>query len=391
MYFFLIVGGGMALSILLIYQLCRLAHIEVKLCSLVLCAFLALAVNAIAIRLSPFLNTGHYIRLGLLVVAAATIVTLFNEKMLRREEEVAANSEKEILEAIKKPLPWEEVAEEPAKDTIKQIVEPLAAETPSKDKIDKINEEVKEGVKAEPIAEAIAAAEPPKNSEPVAIAPKPLQEKSPAAKPVESEQPTEQELERAAAAQLKIIARGKENSVAAEKESKAIAKEKTKELAISLAKEEKKAREEAIKKQRQEYREQADKLSTLDDILDHIYEVKDKSPLAAITAYEVAIDRYPTDDYTPFLVIELATIYREQGDYQGAINTYTDALKIPIIAKNETMVLEFKKNISYLKVVLDTLKANHLESVPFAKLSHELKEKIEAEFTRRLATNTMGE
>lgn len=384
MYFFLIVGGGMALSILLIYQLCRLAHIEVKLCSLVLCAFLALAVNAIAIRLSPFLNTGHYIRLGLLVVAAAAIVTLFNEKMLRREEEVAANSDKEILEAIKKPLPWEEAAEEPAKDTIKPIAEPVAAENPSKDKI---NEEVKTD---EPIADAIAAAEPPKISEPVA-APEPPQEKPPAAKPVEPEQPTEQELEKAAAAQLKIIARGKENSAAAEKESKAIAKEKTKELAISLAEEEKKAREEAIKKQRQEYREQADKLSTLDDILDHIYEVKDKSPLAAITAYEVAIDRYPTDDYTPFLVIELATIYREQGDYQGAISTYTDALKIPIIAKNETMVLEFKKNISYLKVVLDTLKANHLESVPFAKLSHELKEKIEAEFARRLTTNTMGE
>lgn len=383
MYFFLIVGGGMALSILLIYQLCRLAHIEVKLCSLVLCAFLALAVNAIAIRLSPFLNTGHYIRLGLLVVAAAAIVTLFNEKMLRREEEVTANSEKEILEAIKKPLPWEEVAEEPAKDTAKPIDKPVAAEKISDDKI--------EEVKAEPIAEAIAAAEPPKISEPTAAAPKPPQEKPPAAIPIEPEQPSEQELERAAAAQLKIIARGKENSAAAEKESKAIAKEKTKELAISLAKEEKKAREDAIKKQRQEYREQADKLSTLDDILDHIYEVKDKSPLAAITAYEVAIDRYPTDDYTPFLVIELATIYREQGDYQGAINTYTDALKIPIIAKNETMVLEFKKNISYLKVVLDTLKANHLESVPFAKLSHELKEKIEAEFTRRLATNTMGE
>lgn len=383
MYFFLIVGGGMALSILLIYQLCRLAHIEVKLCSLVLCAFLALAVNAIAIRLSPFLNTGHYIRLGLLVVAAAAIVTLFNEKMLRREEEVAANSDKEILEAIKKPLPWEEVAEEPAKDTTKPIAKPLAAEKSSEDKV--------EEVKTEPIAETIAAAEPPKISEPVAIAPKPLQEKPPAAKPVEPEQPTEQELEKAAAAQLKIIARGKENSAAAEKESKAIAKEKTKELAISLAAEEKKAREEAIKKQRQEYREQADKLSTLDDILDHIYEVKDKSPLAAITAYEVAIDRYPTDDYTPFLVIELATIYREQGDYQGAISTYTDALKIPIIAKNETMVLEFKKNISYLKVVLDTLKESHLESVPFAKLSHELKEKIEAEFTRRLTTNTMGE
>lgn len=386
MYFFLIVGGGMALSILLIYQLCRLAHIEVKLCSLVLCAFLALAVNAIAIRLSPFLNTGHYIRLGLLVVAAAAIVTLFNEKMLRREEEVAANSDKEILEAIKKPLPWEEAAEEPAKDTIKPIAKPLAAEKSSEDKV----EEVREEVKAEPIAEAIAAAEPPKISEPVA-APEPPQEKPPAERPVEPEQPTEQELEKAAAAQLKIIARGKENSAAAEKESKAIAKEKTKELAISLAEEEKKAREEAIKKQRQEYREQADKLSTLDDILDHIYEVKDKSPLAAITAYEVAIDRYPTDDYTPFLVIELATIYREQGDYQGAISTYTDALKIPIIAKNETMVLEFKKNISYLKVVLDILKANHLESVPFAKLSHELKEKIEAEFTRRLATNTMGE
>lgn len=54
MTFILLTGSIMAISIFLIYRLCRLAGIEMKWISLVLCAVLAFIVNALAISMSAF-------------------------------------------------------------------------------------------------------------------------------------------------------------------------------------------------------------------------------------------------------------------------------------------------------------------------------------------------
>ena len=84
MTFILLTGSIMAVSIFLIYRLCRLAGIEMKWISLVLCAVLAFIVNALAISMSAFLDRTHYFRLGVLVVLAAALVTLVNEHQIGR-------------------------------------------------------------------------------------------------------------------------------------------------------------------------------------------------------------------------------------------------------------------------------------------------------------------
>jgi colicin import membrane protein len=89
MAFILITGSIMSISIFLIYRLCRFFKIEMKWISLVLCAIMAFIVNGMAITMSPFLDRTHYLRLGILVVTAAALVTIFNERMLRREEALA--------------------------------------------------------------------------------------------------------------------------------------------------------------------------------------------------------------------------------------------------------------------------------------------------------------
>ena len=91
MTFILITGSIMTISIFLIHRLCRFFGIEMKWTSLVLCAVMAFIVNGMAITMSPFLDRGHYLRLGILVVTAAAVVTLFNERMLRREEALAGS------------------------------------------------------------------------------------------------------------------------------------------------------------------------------------------------------------------------------------------------------------------------------------------------------------
>ena len=85
MIFLLTTGSIMAISIFLIYRLCRFFHIDMKYSSLLLCAVLAFVVNGAAIIMSPFLDKAHYLRLGLLVVVAAALVTFYNERLLRRE------------------------------------------------------------------------------------------------------------------------------------------------------------------------------------------------------------------------------------------------------------------------------------------------------------------
>ena len=110
----------MAVSIFLIYKLCHFFSIEIKWSSLVFCAVMAFIVNGAAISMSPFLDRAHYLRLGILVITAAAAVTIFNERLLRREEAVAGNYTSlatEILAPEDMPAPPPE--------------EKLAAETPS--------------------------------------------------------------------------------------------------------------------------------------------------------------------------------------------------------------------------------------------------------------------
>ena len=110
----------MAVSIFLTYKLCHFLNIEIKWSSLVLCAVMAFIVNGAAISMSPFLDRAHYLRLGILVITAAAAVTIFNERLLRREEAVAGNYTSlatEILAPEDMPAPPPE--------------EKKAAETPS--------------------------------------------------------------------------------------------------------------------------------------------------------------------------------------------------------------------------------------------------------------------
>ncbi len=85
MTFFVITVSIMAVSILLIYKLCRFFGLELKWISLVLCAILAFVVNGVTIMLSPFLTQDHYVRLAALVLVSAALVTLINEYLLKRD------------------------------------------------------------------------------------------------------------------------------------------------------------------------------------------------------------------------------------------------------------------------------------------------------------------
>ena len=128
------------------------------------------------------------------------------------------------------------------------------------------------------------------------------------------------------------------------------------------------------------FRPQVESLDTLDALLDFAYEQAAHEPAAAICAYQQAIARFPEDSYTPFLIIELGNIYKEQAAYQDAIDAYQHALSLPIIAANDAIRQEFAKNIRYLGIVQNILSKHHALQTPFRDIPGAIMQEIETEF-----------
>ncbi len=349
MTFILITGSIMTISIFLIYRLCRFFDIEMKWTSLVLCAVMAFIVNGMAITMSPFLDRGHYLRLGILVVTAAALVTFFNERMLRREESLAGHCTVLTTEE----LPLEE--EPPVEDdmlTADHMEEP-----------DQTNHEETTAAPAEPAMKQAADAEAQKAVEAAQIAAQAVADKEAkiAAEKAKKEAQAKAEAEAEKAAKERAERKKREEEAAAKARAEAEAKAK------------RQAHE-------QELKQAISRMDSLDAILDFAYEAKDAAPKDAIWAYREAITRYSDDDYTPFLIIELGNLYKEQANYSGAIATYKQALDMPIIAQNAAMCQEFTKNIHYLGTVQDILAKHAALSTPFPQIPGEIMQEIETEF-----------
>ena len=384
----------MSISIFLIYRLCRFFNIEMKWTSLVLCAVMAFIVNGMAITMSPFLDRAHYLRLGILVITAAALVTFFNERMLRKDEALAgctvlpteqlpveetppAEDDKDILLARRN----ETVETDSTDDTpvaeipVTEETSSTQAEPPKDEPAEKSAAEIKEAQLAVEAAEAAAKVLAEKEA---AIAAKKAEEEAKAEKAAK-ERAAQKKREEAARKKAEAEARAKAEAAA---KAKAEAAARAKAEAERQAKEQARQQELAAKRKAHEkqLKQELASMDSLDAILDFAYETKTTQPKDAIFAYHEAIARYADDDYTPFLVIELGNLYKEQANYSGAIATYKKALDMPIIAQNDAMCQEFTKNIHYLGTVQDILAKHAALSTPFPQIPGEIMQEIEDEF-----------
>ncbi len=347
MTFILVTGSIMAVSIFWIYHLCRFIGIQMKWISLVLCAIMAFLVNVVAISMSPFLDPSHYMRLGILVIVAAASVTFVNEQLLRRGAK-GTDSPVECPNAIPEPIKEEPVP----------VTEVLSTET---------NSEAEE--KAESAVSTVIATEAESPTDSTVV---PAQDE-PAPTLAEKAAVEEDAAVRAA----KARAEAKKKALAHAKALQAEKDEARQKAAAKL-----KAQQEAKAKQ-QEYEQEVAALDTLDSLLDYAYDKAQKLPDAAICAYRQAIKSYPEDSYTPFLIIELVNLYKEQANYPEAVKAYQNALSLPIIASNDDMKQEFIKNTRYLTIVQDILSKHHALSTPFPDIPADILQEIESEFQQQ--------
>ncbi len=343
MSFLLITGTIMATSIYLIEKLCHFAGIELKRSSLILCAIMAFVVNALAIALSPFLTHAHYVRLFGLVVLAAGIVTLFNERLLRHDAAKQAQAAAKQPEPAEAPLPEKEKAV-PAESV---PAEKEAAHVPEK-----------------PVEKAAEKSMGTPSQKPV---PEKLPVKSPAPKPAP-------EKERALPHKPLIVgAKGSAAETAAQD-----IQVFPQPPAAKPQPEEKPAPQQPVTIPAPAAAAAAaiSAMDSLDALLDYILQSDDVP--SKVYAAQLAIDRYEDDSYAPFLMIELANLYKNNAAYESAIAVYEQALKNPIIADNAAMAGKFQETLLYLRTVLSILKRHQATAMKFPDIPDAWMQEIEA-------------
>lgn len=378
MIFLLTTGSIMAISIFLIYRLCRFFHIDMKYSSLLLCAVLAFVVNGAAIIMSPFLDKAHYLRLGLLVVVAAALVTFYNERLLRREE-AAAKTEPVIDE------PDEVLAASPAvtaNPSSEQTVttDATASKLNQKQTIDS-NPKTAITAESKPAAEQVSA--PKATNETLTEDKTQFMPAESSVTPVTAKADMADKLITVASEPMaaKVPVTMKADTADTLPENKAAVVEP---ISIAATAKDTVTLTTAI----ESYAAAVAKLENLDDLLDYAYDHQASLPQAAICAYKRAIEQYPNDDYMPFLIIELGNLYKNQADYHSTISIYAKALKMPVIAQNDATRQEFVKNLRYLGIVQDILSKHNALSTPFAEIPAAIMQEIEQVFQKRLAESS---
>jgi tetratricopeptide (TPR) repeat protein len=140
-------------------------------------------------------------------------------------------------------------------------------------------------------------------------------------------------------------------------------------------------REEAKKQKKLAIVNHVAKLETLDDLLDYALDQRDnREQDASLYAFKKALKLYQTNDYAPFIVIEIGNIYKNTGLYDDAIVIYNKALKLPALVHNDELKREFINNIAYLRIVKNALLRRNITRTPFKDISQKVFGEIETEF-----------
>lgn len=348
MIFFITAAGVMALLIVIIHKLAGRFGCELPLSSLIICGICAIIINFVIISVTPFLTNAYYYTAGLMILFAAFGTTCYNKYSLSRKIRLADGGS----------LSSAELKEDTAQDAQR---EQAAAETDANKNTDAA---AKKGANTNINANVYAADVP---------APVGRLSASPAGK---------------AGYALKASApesTGKDTGRRAEAAAAKNTDHKQKPVPPAAAKQ----KDNSCKKTAAG-RSQADILSvmtamtTMDQLLDFAFEQNmQQQKQVALTAYETALTRYRDDSYAPFIVVSIANIHKEQGNYRAAINSIQSAMDIPALRENDSIKKQFRDTLSYLTITEDVLQKAGLGDISFKDIPKEHMSQIESIYNSR--------
>ena len=383
--FFYIIFAILFTGIATVYMAGKWTGMRVPLASLLMCALWAAGINYAMIALVPFLNMSYFYTLGCLLLLAAVTTTAFNSLLLHFQRKaalsgaeapadtaetaaapaeapvMASTAENTVAEAdsisIKEPVIKEAAPAPPAENlanTGKAVPEPgieAKAETKSETKVEIIRLPSDRKIAAPVIAEVT---KPEAKAEPAA----PKAE----AKPEVKTEPAVPKAE----AKPKIKAKPAAPKAKAKPVVKAKPAVKTKP---------------AVKPAQPDLMPH---LKTLDDLLDFAFLANSRQDSKqAITAYKAALLRYADDSYAPFVVIELANIYKSQGAYKDALQAYESAFKLKAVASNSSFKDQFADSILYVSILQEVTAGTEYAGKPQDTIPKDIMLQIETLYNNK--------
>ena len=398
--FFYIIFAILFTGIATVYMAGKWTGMRVPLASLLMCALWAAGINYAMIALVPFLNMSYFYTLGCLLLLAAVTTTAFNSLLLHFQRKaalsgaeapadtaetaaapaeapvMASTAENTVAEAdsisIKEPVIKEAAPAPPAENlanTGKAVPEPgieAKAETKSETKVEIIKLPSDRKIAAPVIAEVTkpeAKAEPavPKDEAKPEVKTEPAAPKA-EAKPEIKTEPAVPKAE----AKPKIKAKPAAPKAKAKPVIKAKPAVKTKP---------------AVKPQQPDLMPH---LKTLDDLLDFAFLANSRQDSKqAITAYKAALLRYADDSYAPFVVIELANIYKSQGAYKDALQAYESAFKLKAVASNSSFKDQFADSILYVSILQEVTAGTEYAGKPQDTIPKDIMLQIETLYNNK--------
>ena len=343
---------------------------RVPLASLLMCALWAAGINYAMIALVPFLNMSYFYTLGCLLLLAAVTTTAFNSLLLHFQRKAA-------LSGAEAPADTAETAAAPAEA-------PVMASTAENTVAEADSISIKE-----PVIKEAAPAPPAEN---LANTGKAVPEPGIEAK-AETKSETKVEIIRLpsdrkiAAPVIAEVTKPEAKAEPAVPKAEAKPKIKAKPAAPKAkAKPVVKAKP-AVKTKPAVKPQQPDlmpHLKTLDDLLDFAFLPNSRQDSKqAITAYKAALLRYADDSYAPFVVIELANIYKSQGAYKDALQAYESAFKLKAVASNSSFKDQFADSILYVSILQEVTAGTEYAGKPQDTIPKDIMLQIETLYNNK--------
>lgn len=426
MAYLLMTAGIMALGLFLASRLANACGFLVKGRALALAGFLACGIAVVLPILAPFLTRDYYWKLGLLVLIAALLVTAYNARLVKKDlaaaEQAAAETPASAAPPEQAPEQMPEAArqaEEQAGEARPDIptppVRPAAAANKESDSAAPALDapappQAAPGAATAPPAPApgaapadaradstaaqtpqetaLSAAEPPQEeaastadtarqapqteAPAVPIAPaaftaedsRPPRDAAPPPPPVTEEHASARHAPAAQMPEGHTPEKRPPEAAAQASEKHAPEKRLTEDQAPEAS-----------------WAKDIAALTTLDAFLDYAYAAQQRGDIPrALAAYREALKRYSGDPYVPYLFIDLGNLCKQQARYADCIEVYRRGLRLPIIAENEAMAEEFRKNIRYLRIVYHILEKHQALATPFGSIPQTYRAEIETAY-----------
>ena len=317
----------MSLLIVSIHRLARHFGCELPLSSLVLCGLCAMVINFVIISVTPFLTKSYYYTAGAMITFAAFGTTCYNKYWLHRKLRLAGP-------ASLPAMPQEQVQE------TQEIIQ--AEPVPAADMLP--DEAQDEPAPSDDVPQM-------EHDEPVLTADVPQKEHGEPAIPQEIPSALPEE---AAIPVNEPVPMPVETDVETGQDA-------DDELAATLA-----------------------AMTTMDQLLDFAFEHNmQKDHPVALTAYMEALARYREDSYAPFIVVSIANIHKELGNYQAAIDSIQSAMDLPALLESESIRKQFEDTRLYLAATQKVLHKAGLGNISFKDIPKEYMSQIESIYNSR--------